>query len=214
MVVIIDYGVGNLRSVEKAFTAVGADAVVSSDRKTIESADSLVLPGVGAFGDAIASLRSRGFDKLITDAARAGKPILGVCLGYQLLFDESEEFGLHRGLGLLPGRVIRFPESDLRVPHVGWNQVRRRRTHTILESITDQSFFYFVHSFYVDLGSPTDLIGETDYGHGFASIAGRDNIVGVQFHPEKSQQAGLQLLKNFAVMEQKKTNHEEHEDLK
>jgi glutamine amidotransferase len=197
MIAIIDYGFGNLRSVEKAFIAVGAEAVISSDKALLESASSLVLPGVGAFGDAMASLRAQGFDRIIIEAARAGKPILGICLGYQLLFDEGEEFGLHRGLGLLPGRVVRFPESDLRVPHVGWNQVSRHRPHPIFNDLVEDPFFYFVHSFYVKPASE-HLIGATDYGLEFASIAGRDNIVGVQFHPEKSQQAGLQLLKNFA----------------
>jgi imidazole glycerol-phosphate synthase subunit HisH len=197
MIAIIDYGFGNLRSVEKAFIAVGVEAVISSDKALLESASSLVLPGVGAFGDAMASLRAQGFDRIVIEAAQAGKPILGICLGYQLLFDEGEEFGLHRGLGLLPGRVVRFPESDLRVPHVGWNQVRRHRPHPIFNDLVEDPFFYFVHSFYVK-PAPEHLIGATDYGLEFASIAGRDNIVGVQFHPEKSQQAGLQLLKNFA----------------
>src|SRR5262249_41205354 len=198
MIGIIDYGVGNLRSVEKALAAVGADAKISSDADELYRADALLLPGVGAFGDAMRSLKGHGFDELIIGAARTGKPILGVCLGYQLLFDESEEFGLNCGLGLLPGRVGRVSESDLRVPHIGWNCVCRLRPHPILEGVEDGSFFYFVHSFYVAPASSEDAIAATDYGLEFASAAGRDNIVGVQFHPEKSQHVGLQLLKNFA----------------
>lgn len=197
MITIIDYGVGNLRSVEKAFAAVDAKVEVTSDKDLLMKAKALVLPGVGAFGEAIDCLRSKGFDQIILSAAKMGKPILGVCLGYQLLFEESEEFGLHKGLGLLPGRVVRFPKNDLHVPHVGWNQVHKQREHPILDNIASDSFFYFVHSFYVEPSVNTDVIGLTSYGVNFCAIAARDNVMGVQFHPEKSQQAGLTLLKNF-----------------
>jgi glutamine amidotransferase len=199
MIAIIDYGVGNLRSIEKAFAAVGVTTQVSGNKQVLEAAEALVLPGVGAFGDAINSLRSINLDQLIISAAKTGKPILGVCLGYQLLFEESEEFGLHKGLALLPGRVVRFPESDLRIPHIGWNQVRQCQKHPILFDFIENDFFYFVHSFYVKPSLPSDLIAVSDYGIEFSAIAGRDNIVGVQFHPEKSQHAGLKLLKNFAT---------------
>lgn len=199
MIAIVDYGIGNLRSIEKAFAAVGVTVQISGNKEVLETAEALVLPGVGAFGDAINTLRATNFDQLIISAAKAGKPILGVCLGYQLLFEESEEFGLHRGLALLPGRVVKFPESELRIPHVGWNQVRQCKQHPLLFDFVDNDFFYFVHSFYVKPSLDSDVIGVTDYGIEFSAIAGRDNVVGVQFHPEKSQQAGLKLLKNFSV---------------
>lgn len=198
MITIIDYGVGNLRSVEKAFAAVDVKVQISNDRKVLEKASALVLPGVGAFGDAMLSLKATGFDKLILEAAKQEKPILGICLGFQLLFDESEEFGTHKGLGLLSGKVIRFPVNELSVPHVGWNQIYKASPHPILSDIDSKTYFYFVHSFYVKPNIENDLIASTDYGISFCSIAGRKNIVGAQFHPEKSQQAGLNLLKNFA----------------
>jgi glutamine amidotransferase len=199
VITIIDYGVGNLRSVEKAFAAVGIEAEISNDTEVLQRAKALVLPGVGAFGDAMISLKASGFDQLILKAANLGKPILGVCLGFQLLFEESEEFGTHQGLGLLPGRVVRFPDNDLCVPHVGWNQIHYANTHPILSDIADNTYFYFVHSFYVKPTLDSDLIASTNYGISFSAIAGRNNIVGAQFHPEKSQQAGLTLLKNFAT---------------
>lgn len=198
MIGIIDYGVGNLHSVEKALLTIEAPVTVSDNNEILASMDALVLPGVGAFGDAIDALRTRAFDQLLINAAKEGKPILGVCLGYQLLFDESEEFGQHQGLGLIPGRVLRFPDNHLCVPHVGWNQVAKFQSHPLLTDIADESYFYFVHSYYVELQDNDALIGVTDYGLSFASIAAKGNIMGVQFHPEKSQQVGLQLLKNFA----------------
>ncbi len=199
-IAIIDYGIGNLRSVEKAFTAQGIKAVVTRDEKILRSADKLVLLGVGAFGYAMQSLRELGFDELVQEAAKAGKPILGLCVGLQMMFDEGLEFGVHKGLGLLPGRVVKFPDK-MRVPHIGWNQVALQEnttSHPIFRGIADQSFFYFVHSFYCEPANKNDVYGVTDYEMEYASICGRDNIVGVQFHPEKSQTAGLQLLRNFA----------------
>ncbi len=198
-VAIIDYGIGNLRSVEKAFTSQGVEAVVTRDEKLLRGADRLVLLGVGAFGYAMESLRKLGFDELVIEAAGAGKPILGICVGLQMMFDESHEFGAHRGLGLLPGRVIKFSDN-LRVPHVGWNQVERKKGHPAFRDLPDHTFFYFVHSYYVEPSDPSCVIGETDYEQRFASVCGRDNIIGVQFHPEKSQAAGLRLLNNFARM--------------
>lgn len=200
MLAVIDYGAGNLRSVEKAFATVGVDARVSDDLKVLAEARGLVLPGVGAFGDACKELEARGYKSLILQRVSRGVPLLGVCLGYQLLFEESEEFGVHRGLGLLKGRVVRFPENELRVPHVGWNRVARAREHPLFEGIEENAFFYFVHSYYVEPADPALTIGVTEYGLEFASMAGDGLVMGVQFHPEKSQHAGLRLLKNFAAM--------------
>ena len=196
-VAIIDYGVGNLRSVEKAFRAGGVDARVSSDEKVLRSATKLVLPGVGAFRACMEGLRERGFDRLVRERVEEGAPLLGVCVGMQMLFEESEEFGTTRGLGFLKGRVRRFPEG-LRVPQVGWNQVGWRGAHALAEGISDKSFFYFVHSFYCEAGDAAAVVGETQYGITYPSIVARGNVCGVQFHPEKSQAAGLRLLKNFA----------------
>ncbi len=197
-VAIIDYGVGNLRSVEKAFTAVGCDAVVSSDEKTLRQAEHLVLPGVGAFGACMKALTERGFDELVRERVAEGTPLLGVCVGMQMLFEESEEFGATPGLRLLSGRVRRFA-LDLVVPQVGWNQIRQRATHSLFEGIVDGVFFYFVHSYYCEPEDPAIVIGETEYGATYASVVARDNVCGVQFHPEKSQAVGLRLLSNFAA---------------
>lgn len=196
-IAIIDYGIGNLRSVEKAFAAVGVRAVVSSEDKVLLAAEALVLPGVGAFKNCMKELAVRGFDELVSNRAAEGVPLLGVCVGMQMLFAESEEFGRSDGLGLLPGHVRRFPD-DVRVPHVGWNQVRLRRPHPLLRNIDNDSFFYFVHSFYCDPAETSVVVGETCYSTTYASVVADKNICGVQFHPEKSQESGLQLLSNFA----------------
>ena len=206
-VAIIDYGVGNLRSVEKAFHAGGVEAQVSSEEKVLRSASKLVLPGVGAFRACMEGLRERGFDRLVRERVEEGTPLLGVCVGMQMLFEESEEFGVSRGLGLLRGRVRRFA-GDVLVPQVGWNQVTARREHPLLDGLEAQSFFYFVHSYYCD---PTDedvILGETEYGRLYASIVARANVCGVQFHPEKSQRAGLRLLQNFGTMESRSQESE------
>jgi len=196
-IAIIDYGIGNLRSVEKAFTTQGIDAVVTDDPQILNRADKLVLPGVGAFAACMNGLRRHGFDQLVIEAAAAGTPILGLCVG-QMMFEEGHEFGVHRGLGLMPGRVIRFPEG-LHVPHIGWNQVHLRRPdHPVLRHLPDNSFFYFVHSYYVEPADPACIIGETEYGIRYASICGQGSVLGVQFHPEKSQTTGLNLLRHFA----------------
>ena len=198
-VAIIDYGVGNLRSVEKAFEATGCEALVTSDERALMEAERLALPGVGAFAACMRELKKRGFDELVRERVEAGVPLLGVCVGMQMLFEESEEFGHTEGLGFLSGRVRRFADEML-VPQVGWNQVRARRAHPLLDGLEASPFFYFVHSYYCD---PTDedvVLGETEYGSPYASIVARGNICGVQFHPEKSQTAGLRLLKNFGAM--------------
>jgi glutamine amidotransferase len=198
-VAIIDYGVGNLRSVEKAFRASGCEAVVSSDAAVLGAARRLVLPGVGAFGACMNALRERGFDRLVLERASAGTPLLGVCVGMQMLFDESEEFGRREGLGLLGGHVRRFPDTLL-VPQTGWNQVEQTGAHALFEGIEANSFFYFVHSFYCEPHEPEVVRGETEYGATYASVVARGAICGVQFHPEKSQAAGLRLLRNFAEL--------------
>jgi glutamine amidotransferase len=197
-VAIIDYGVGNLRSVEKAFAATGCDAVVSGEREVLRSADRLVLPGVGAFSACMRALCERGFDQVVREKVAQGTPVLGVCVGMQLLFEESEEFGRTRGLGLLSGRVRRFA-NDLVVPQVGWNQIRQRSPHSLFSGIEDDAFFYFVHSYYCEPALSGITIGETDYGVNYASVVAQENLCGVQFHPEKSQSAGLRLLHNFAL---------------
>ncbi len=198
-IAIIDYGVGNLRSVEKAFTSQGIEAVVTSDEKVLRAAEKLVLPGVGAFKACMDGLRAHGFENLVLDAANAGKPIIGLCVGLQMMFEEGHEFGVHKGLGLMPGRVVKFPDK-LHVPHIGWNQVEFKQAHPVFSELPSETFFYFVHSYYVETPDAACVLGETDYGMRYASICGRDNIVGVQFHPEKSQAAGLKLLKNFSEM--------------
>ena len=196
---IIDYGVGNLRSVEKAFHAGGAEAVVSSDERVLRAASKLVLPGVGAFRACMSALCARGFDELVRERVSEGTPLLGVCVGMQMLFDESEEFGTTRGLGLLRGRVRRFAQ-ELRVPQVGWNQVEWTRAHALGEGIGSGEFFYFVHSYFCETDDGAFVVGETEYGGGYASVVARENVCGVQFHPEKSQAAGLRLLRNFAEL--------------
>lgn len=198
MIAIVNYGVGNLRSVEKAFKAAGADALLTGDPSRIREADRIVLPGVGAFGECARRLKDSGLDHLVLEAAEEGKPILGVCVGLQLMFDEGLEFGRHPGLGLMRGRVVRFPEVGPRVPQIGWNQVEKTRTHPLLEGIEDGTYFYFVHSYYIEAEQPSDAVAMTEYGIHYPSVCARGSICGVQFHPEKSQDAGLQLLANFA----------------
>jgi glutamine amidotransferase len=194
---IIDYGMGNLRSVEKAVAAIGGSPEISRDPDIVRQSRGLILPGVGAFGDGMAVLRRKGLDEAILEAVREGTPLLGLCLGLQMLFDESEEFGKHAGLGLIPGKVLRIQEPDLCVPHVGWNQVELIKADPLLENIQEGSYFYFVHSYYADPENAEDALAWTEYGRRFCSIARRGNVWGAQFHPEKSQEAGKQLLRNF-----------------
>ena len=197
-VAIIDYGVGNLRSVEKAIQAAGGEVVISSDESELRAAEKLVLPGVGAFKTCMAELQSRGFDRLVHERVNDGEPLLGGGVGMQMLFESSEEFGETPGLGILKGRVRRF-SGELLVPQVGWNQIEFTHPNPLLESIENGSFFYFVHSYYCDATDQEDVIGRTEYGGKYASIVSRGNVNGVQFHPEKSQDAGLRLLRNFAL---------------
>ncbi len=199
MIAIIDYQMGNLRSVQKAFERVGHPAVVTSDPADLERADRVVLPGVGAFEDAIAELRRRELVEPIRQAIDSGKPFLGVCLGLQLLFEVSYEGGRHEGLGVLPGEVVRFDlPHDYKVPHMGWNQARIVRRAPALAGIEDGAHFYFVHSYYVVPREPDVIAIEVEYGRNFCAAVWRDNLFATQFHPEKSQADGLRLLKNFA----------------
>jgi len=195
--VIIDYGMGNLRSVEKAVAAVGGDPLMSGDPGVVRTAPRLILPGVGAFGDAMNNLRHQGLLEALLEAVGTGTPLLGLCLGLQLLFDESEEFGRHRGLGIIPGSVRRLSSSGLHVPHVGWNQVQDVRPDPLLEGVPEGAYFYFVHSYYVEPAEPGDRLAETEYGRRFCSIARHSRVWGAQFHPEKSQAMGKRLLGNF-----------------
>lgn len=197
-VAIIDYGVGNLRSVEKAFAATGHTALVTGNADELRKAKRLVLPGVGAFAACMNALRDHGLTDLVRERALAGTPLLGVCVGMQILFEESEEFGRTKGLGLLRGRVRRF-DSELVVPQVGWNQIKQQQEHPLFAQVTDESFFYFVHSYYCEPASVDVVAGETDYGIRYASVVAERNVCGVQFHPEKSQSVGLQMLSNFAM---------------
>lgn len=197
MITIIDYGMGNLRSVEKALEKTGAEVRVSREPDDVRSASHLVLPGVGAFGDAMQNLDKRGLIEPIMEEVAAGKPFLGICLGLDLVFEESDEHGLHKGLGLLPGRVELLP-TDLKIPHIGWNRIRIEKDSKLLAEVPDGSFFYFVHSYVVVPGEDTDILCTTDYGCRFVSAVERDNVTAFQFHPEKSSALGLSILRNFA----------------
>lgn len=208
LVTLIDYGGSNIRSVQKAFEHIGARVEVTADPARVRGAKRLVLPGVGAFGPGIAALRERGLDQAILSAVARGVPLLGICLGMQFLFDESEEMGLHAGLGLLHGRVLRFQswpvaETDrgLKVPHMGWNSLNIAADHPLLAGMTPGAHAYFVHSYYCAPKSKTDVLATSDYGGTFAAVAGHGSIFGVQFHPEKSQRVGLQILENYTRME-------------
>ena len=195
MIAIADYGIGNLGSVTKAFRHVGAETVLTGDLETLRRADALILPGDGAFGSTMDEIRSRGMVPVLKEAAEKGKPLLGICIGMQLLFEESEEHGRHEGLALLPGRVRRFAD-DLVVPHMGWNRLTPKKPHTLLDGVEPGSHVYFVHSYYCD--APADVVlASSDYGSDFAAVVGRGNILGSQFHPEKSQHVGLRMVENF-----------------
>lgn len=197
MIAIVDYGMGNLRSVEKAFACLGHEVSVTGDPRRVAEAEGVVLPGVGAFGDAMRELERRGLTETLGEVLQEGRPFLGICLGYQLLCEESEESPGVRGLGFLPGRVVRF-RGELKVPHMGWNDIHRARNHAILRGIEDGSFFYFVHSYYVVPEREEDVLTRTEYGTVFASGAAVGRAIGFQFHPEKSSSAGLRILDNFA----------------
>ncbi len=201
MIAIIDYKMGNLRSVAKAFETVGAQVEVTASANKLRKARGLILPGVGAFAAGMRHLRKYKLIPSIKEAVEAGRPLLGICLGMQLLFSESEEHGTHKGLDLIPGRVVRF-DDRLKVPHMGWNQLIKKPTgeDLILKGIPNRTYFYFVHSYYAKPKSRNAAIGMCEYGKNFCAIARKDNTLGIQFHPEKSSDCGLKILKNFCKL--------------
>ena len=200
MIAIIDYNMGNLASVKNAFAKLGQETVVESDPTKFMEYDKLILPGVGAFGDAIEHLRERNMIESIKEFAASGKPMLGICLGMQLLFESSEEFGNHKGLGLIKGKVIPFDtskfEEPLKVPHMGWNRMFTKN-HPLFNGLDDEHYLYFVHTYHVNCADDSDIIGETYYGYKFTSAVAHGNIMGIQPHPEKSHTNGLKILENF-----------------
>ncbi len=200
MIALIDYGIGNLRSVEKALAAVGADVRLTEDPDQILAADKVVLPGVGAFGDGMAGLRARDLTEVLATIVARETPLLGICVGMQLLFEASDELGEHTGLGFLPGRVRRFRNSGLKIPQTGWNQLLAKRDSPLLRGLPLGSYAYFNHSYYCDPAEKTDVLANTEYGFPYASVVGRGCLYGVQFHPEKSQMVGLAMLQNFVEL--------------
>lgn len=203
MIGIVDYNMGNLASVINAFAKVGADAVVESDPKKFKDYDKLILPGVGAFGDAMEHLRERNMIEAIKEYAKSSKPMMGICLGMQLLFESSEEFGMHEGLGLIKGKVVAFDASKfnepLKVPHMGWNRMFTKE-HPLFNGLDKEHYLYFVHSYHVVCQNEDDIIGRTFYGYEFTSAVAHKNIMGIQPHPEKSHKNGLKILENFTKL--------------
>jgi glutamine amidotransferase len=198
-IAIVDYGMGNLRSVQKAFEKIGAKAIVTSDPGEVQKASKIVLPGVGAFGACMENLEKFGLAATIKSVIDQKKPFLGICMGLQVLFDEGEEFGKHKGLGVIPGKVIKFKlPQQYKIPHMGWNRLLKKRRHPVLADIDDNAYFYFVHSYHVVPKDPQVIATMTDYGREFVSSIAKDNIFACQFHPEKSQNLGLKMLKSFA----------------
>ena len=206
MIAIIDYGMGNLRSVQKGFEKIGSEAIITDDPQVVLRAERVVLPGVGAFRDCMHNLEQGGFVEPILKIIAEGRPFLGICVGMQLLFSDSVEFGLYNGLNVIPGHVLRFPDQmtvageKLKVPQMGWNQLSFKRRPPLFEGIDSGSNVYFVHSYYVKPDDSSVIATTTDYGIEFCSSVWKDNIVATQFHPEKSQEVGLQILKNFAEL--------------
>lgn len=221
-IIMIDYGASNIRSAQKAFEHIGADVQLTNDPETVRQADKLVLPGVGAFGSGMAGLRRHHLPEAIQESVQRGVPFLGICVGMQLMFSEGHEMGVHQGLNLLEGKVVRFPEKlsmangqrsmvneadsidkrqassvNLKVPHMGWNQLEPAWENPLLDNVQMGDYTYFVHSYYCDSENPTAVLAWTDYGFPFASVVAKDNIYGLQFHPEKSQSVGLTILRNF-----------------
>lgn len=195
-VAVVDYDAGNTLSVTRALEKVGARVDLTPDPERVARADAVVLPGVGAFGDCVRKLEERGMDRACREAIEDGRPFLGVCVGLQVLFEGSEESPGVEGLCVLPGEVVRFEVGDLKVPHMGWNQLDVARSHPVLEELSGEAF-YFVHSYYPDPAERSDVLGTAEYGARFCAAAGRENLVAVQFHPEKSSRAGLKLYENF-----------------
>ena len=202
MIAIVDYGVGNLFSLRSSFAMIGAECTVTGDAAAIRAADRILLPGVGAFADAADKLRAAGLDAVLREEAAKGKPLLGICLGMQLLFDRSHEFGIHPGLGLIPGEVVpmagRIPPM-LKIPHIGWNALILRKEHPLLRYVREGDAVYFVHSYFAD-NCQSYVLADTEYGAALTAAVGRDNVLGCQFHPEKSGEVGLNILQAFCEM--------------
>ncbi len=200
MIGIVDYNMGNLASVKNAFSLLGEEIVVESDPDRLLQYDKLILPGVGAYGDAMEHLKVKGMDEAVKDYAQTGNYMLGICLGMQLLFDSSEEFGFNQGLGLIPGKIVGFDTSrfshPLKVPHMGWNRMFTKE-HPLFEGMDQEHYLYFVHSYHAVCEHEANIIGETEYGYRFSSAVQNDNVLGIQPHPEKSHKNGLAILKNF-----------------
>nr|WP_277995544.1 imidazole glycerol phosphate synthase subunit HisH [Desulfitibacter alkalitolerans] len=199
MITIIDYGMGNLRSVQKSLEGVGYKAEITSDPEKVAAASGIILPGVGAFADAIENLKTSGMVDAIMHVVKEGKPLLGICLGMQLLMTVSEENGFYDGLGIIEGQVLKIP-SIVKVPHMGWNSITIKRDHKLISGVKNNSYFYFVHSYYVKPDNEEYAAASTHYGIDYCSIIARDNVMGIQFHPEKSSSLGQKILRNFGEM--------------
>ena len=201
MVAIIDYGVGNLFSLKSSFAAIGQEAVVTADAEKLKQADRLILPGVGAFADAMANIKDRGLYEPVKEMVKDGKPLLGICLGMQMLYEESEENGLSEGFGFLKGRIIRM-KGDIRIPQIGWNLLEKKQEHPVFNLISDRPFVYYVHSYYASETDPSEVYGTSCYGPiEVPGLVGKGNVMGCQFHPEKSGEDGLAILKWFTEAE-------------
>ena len=204
MIAIIDYGAGNLQSVKKAFDFIGAESVITDNPEIINACDRILLPGVGSFGDAMDSMHKSGLVETVKQNALSGKPFLGICLGLQLLFEESEESPGVKGLGIFKGKIKKFsPDMGLKIPHIGWNSLEIKQKDTLFKNVPENSYVYFVHSYYLHAEDENDIAAITNYGIDFHSAVGKNNVFATQFHPEKSGDVGLQILKNFASMEVK-----------
>jgi len=204
MIAIIDYGAGNLQSVKKALDFIGAENIITDDPNVILSADKVLLPGVGSFGDAMDSMHKSGLVETIKECALSGKPFLGICLGLQLLFEESEESPGVKGLGIFKGKIKKFSsDMGLKIPHIGWNSLEIKQNDTLFKDVPQNSYVYFVHSYYLHAEDENDIATVTNYGIDFHSAVGKNNVFATQFHPEKSGDVGLQILRNFASMEVK-----------
>lgn len=201
MIAVIDYGAGNLGSVEKALRFIGCDCVVTDDKNIISGADGVILPGVGSFGDCMASMRAKGLDKAAVDAVNSGKPFLGICLGLQLLFEDSEESPGVQGLGILKGHIRRIPSGDgLKVPHIGWNSLQIAQREGIFRSVDQNAYVYFVHSYYLDAADKSQVAATAEYGVTIDAAVQTGNVCATQFHPEKSGGVGLEILRGFVAM--------------
>jgi len=200
MIALIDYGAGNLRSVFKALESVGGDVKIVETADEIATADAVILPGVGNFGDGMNKIRERNLEQPILDAIASGKPFLGICLGMQLLLEESEEAPGIKGLGVFKGKVTHFPEGIEKVPHMGWNDISIKNSHPCFDGIKDEDYFYFVHSYYAAPEDPAVTLASCNYIQEFTAVIGKDNVFATQYHPEKSQDKGLQILKNFVKL--------------